>query len=279
MGINLFRNFRINIFIYYFLTVTIFLLIEYYFLALLQLQTVWLLGVVLLCFVILSGVFISKLAIDPLVEYVRNLQNLSKETLHELNLPISTIMTNLQLLEKGITDEKSLKRLGRIESACEMLTQRYNELEYMIKTQSRQEIKEHFFLNDLLKERVAFLEKIYPQVAFELELEAMEIYTDKIGLAKVIDNLIDNAIKYSKESKVVLIKVKEGTISVIDFGIGMDEVEIVKIFDQFYQVNPSMKGFGIGLKMVKRFCDENAITLSLQSTPDVGTQVQLQFKI
>lgn len=279
LDINLFRNFRINIFVYYFLTVTVFLLIEYYFLVLLEQRSTLLLGVVLLCFVILSGVFISKLAIDPLVEYVQNLQNLSKETLHELNLPLSTIVTNLQLLQKSTNDEKSLKRLGRIESASKMLTQRYNELEYMIKTQSKQEIKEVFYIDDLVQERVAFLEKIYPHVVFNLELEKMQIFTDKIGLAKVIDNLIDNAIKYSKESKVILIKVKEGTISIIDFGIGMDEVEILKIFDQFYQVNPTMKGFGIGLKMVKRFCDENNIALNLQSTPNVGTQVQLQFKI
>jgi signal transduction histidine kinase len=275
----LFRNFRIHIFAYYFLTVSTFLFVEYYFLTLLEGKTSYLLAVVLLCFVILSGVFISKLAIDPLVEYVKNLQNLSKETLHELNLPISTIITNLQLLRKSIVDEKSVKRLGRIESACEMLKQRYNELEYLIKTQSKQEIKERFCVHDLVVERVAFLERIYPQVSFHLELQKMEIFGDKIGLTKVIDNLIDNAIKYSKDSKSVRIELKQNTLCIVDYGIGMDEVEIVKIFDQFYQVNSSMKGFGIGLKMVKRFCDENNIILNLQSTPNVGTKVELQFKI
>ena len=258
---------------------SLFLLIGHYTLVSLGVQNIALLAVILLCFVALSGVFISKLAIDPLEEYVKNLQNLSKETLHELNLPLSTIVTNLQLLQKSSADEKSLKRLGRIQSACEMLTQRYNELDYLIKTQSKQEIKERFSVEALLQERVAFLQKIYPQAAFELELEKMEIFGDKIGLSKVVDNLIDNAIKYSKESKIVIIKLKEGTISVIDFGIGMDEVEILRIFDQFYQVNATMKGFGIGLKMVKRFCDENNIALHLQSTPNVGTQVRLQFKI
>ena len=118
----------------------------------------------MLFFVILSGFFISKLAVDPLAEYVKNLQDLSKETLHELNLPISTIITNTQMLEKNLADEKSKKRLLRIQNACEMLKQRYNELEYMIKMQSKQNLQEEFFLDDLVQTRVTFLEKIYPHM-------------------------------------------------------------------------------------------------------------------
>ena len=48
----------------------------------------------------------SKLGVDPLVRHVNNLQTLSKETLHELNLPISTIKTNIHMLKKNITNEK-----------------------------------------------------------------------------------------------------------------------------------------------------------------------------
>lgn len=254
------------------------MLIQHYFLTLFEGKNSYLLAVVLLCFVVLSGVFISKLAIDPLVEYVKNLQNLSKETLHELNLPITTIKTNLQLLRKGMIEEKSLLRLDRIEAACEMLTQRYNELEHLIKTQSRQEIKELFCVAQLVRERTLFLQRVYPSLIFELRLEPLEIVGDRVGLTKVIDNLIDNAIKYSKEIKKVSITLEKRVLFVRDYGIGMDEVSILKIFDQFYQVNTTMKGFGIGLWMVKRFCDENNIALSIHSTLGEGTEVSLEFK-
>ncbi len=90
----------------------------------------------MLCFSALGGVMISKLAIDPLQEHVTNLQNLSKETLHELNLPISTIFTNSNMLKKNMQSEKDLKRLTRIDTACSMLQERYNELDYMIKKQN-----------------------------------------------------------------------------------------------------------------------------------------------
>ena len=232
----------------------------------------------IICFVILSGIFISKLAVDPLLEYVKNLQNLSKETLHELNLPISTIMTNSQMLKKGISDERALKRISRIDSACEMLSLRYNELEYMIKMQSKQEIKESFSLDDLVTQRVEFLSKIYPTAAFNLSLEKMQLYSDKIGLSKVIDNIIDNGVKYSKNTKKIDIRITNKTLFIQDYGIGMDEVEVMQIFDNYYQTNTDIKGFGIGLSMVKRFCDENEIGLSFNSLKNAGTTVELQFK-
>jgi len=246
--------------------------------VILKIENIYLLAIVMLCFVILSGIFISKLAIDPLVEYVKNLQNLSKETLHELNLPISTIVTNTQMLEKNLSDEKALRRLHRIQSACDMLKLRYNELEYMIKMQSKQDIKEEFSLKELIEQRVAFLEKIYPQVSFHLELEDVSIINDKTGLAKVIDNLIDNGVKYSQNSTSIDIRLKNNILEIQDYGIGMDEIALVRIFDNYYQANKEIQGFGIGLSMVKRFCDANNIDLSFNSKPDIGTTVLLNFK-
>jgi signal transduction histidine kinase len=230
------------------------------------------------CFVVLSGIFISKLAVDPLSEYVKSLQNLSKETLHELNLPVSTIKSNATMISKSLSDEKSLKRGSRIEAACKMLEQRYNELDYMIKTQSLQEIYEEIELDILLQERVDFLQALYPQITFNLKLQKSKIFNDKIGLSKVIDNIIDNGVKYSKNSTQLEIEVQGTTLSIRDYGCGMDEVELLQIFDTYYQSNENMKGFGIGLSMVKRFCDTNEIKLNFKSQKEKGTTVLLQFK-
>lgn len=278
MGTNLFRNLRLNIFFYYFLTVISFITLVYYFINVLDIQNLYLFGVIVFCFVVLSGIFISKLAVDPLLDYVTHLQALSKETLHELNLPISTITTNTQMLTKSIEDEKSLKRIARIENACEMLKERYNELDYLIKMQSEQDVKELFFVDALLEKRVAFLQKLYPHMEFHLEVSEMELLGDKTGLSKVIDNLIDNAVKYSPNSQKIEIELKNRTLVIQDYGVGMDEVELLHIFDKYYQTNRDMQGFGIGLSLVKRFCDKNAIELIFESSKDIGTKVKLKFK-
>jgi signal transduction histidine kinase len=258
--------------------VTGFLLLAYYFTNILHVNNIYLFALIVLCFVILSGVFISKLAVDPLAEYVHDLQNLSKETLHELNLPISTITTTTQLLSKNCNDEKILKRIGRIDSACEMLKERYNELDYLIKMQTNQNIKEEFFANQLVEERVTFMQKIYPKIQFNLSMEAMPICSDKKGLSKVIDNIIDNGVKYSNTSKNIDIEVKNNVITIKDYGVGIDEVELVRIFDHYYQTNKNMQGFGIGLSLVKRFCERNNIELIFESSKNIGTTVALKFK-
>ncbi len=252
--------------------------ILYYFTAVTEVENTALLIFTLLGLAIFAGAIISKLSIDPLFEHVTNLQNLSTETLHELNLPISTIKTNIHMLKKGLESEKDFKRLARVESACEMLQQRYNELDYMIKLQSSNITYEEFELSELVKNRVEFLGRIYPHMEFELQLSPHVIKNDKIGLSKVIDNLIDNAVKYSRDIHKISIRLHDHSLYIEDHGCGMDEVELIKIFDKYYQSNKNMKGFGIGLSMVKRFCDANAITLNFKSKPNVGTTVILKFK-
>ena len=274
----MFRNLRINIFIYYFLTATTFLIVLYYFLNVIQIENIFLLGVVLISLITLCGVIISKLSVDPLAQHVNNLQNLSKETLHELNLPISTIKTNMHMLRKNIENEKDLKRALRIESACDMLEQRYNELDYMIKLQSANIKDESFGLDELVKQRIEFLKPIYPHVQFNLNLISTQIHNDKVGLSKVIDNLIDNAVKYSQSNTNIDIDLDAYELRIKDYGCGMDEVELLQIYDNYYQSNGNIQGFGIGLSMVKRFCDANTILLNLKSKPDVGTTVILKFK-
>ena len=250
----------------------------YYTIFIIKVQHIVLVIVLLVSLSILFAITISKLSIDPLQEYVTNLQNLSKDTLHELNIPVSTIQTNTQMLQKNITDEKSKKRLMRIQKASDILLERYSELDYMIKAQTSQNLDEEIELDKLITDKVDFLSSLYHDVKFQLDLEKSTIIIDKIGLSKTIDNIIDNGVKYSKDKKVITITLKDKRLSIKDFGVGIDEVELVKIFDRYYQNDDSMQGFGIGLNMVKRFCDKNQIKLAFNSKVGVGTTVVLEFR-
>jgi len=221
---------------------------------------------------------IAKLATDPLLEYIRHLKALSSETLHELNLPIATIKTNLSLIKRSCQDEKIQKRVQRIQEATAMLTQRYEELEYLIKTQTMKKIRETFDIKELVENLIDFLKNIYPSHQFVSDLHSKEITNDPIGLGKVIDNLVDNAVKYSSKNSKITITFQNNTLAIQDEGEGIDEVEMIKIFDRYYQINDNAKGFGIGLAMVKKFCDSNDIELLIDSKRGKGTTIQLKFK-
>lgn len=224
------------------------------------------------------GGILAKIAITPLREHFYHLERFSKETLHELNLPINTITANVQMLRKSHSDEKSLKRLERIEIAAEMLKERYNELDYMIKKQSERERIEHFDLGQVIEERLVFLRSLYPSVTWNVSVASYAVNCDRIGLGKVIDNLIENGVKYSPKSPIITITLQENTVNICDNGIGMDEITLMHIYDRYYQNDSTMAGYGIGLNLVKRYCDRYGIALHISSHINEGTCVKLEFK-
>lgn len=260
------------------MSVVILLLALHYIVVVLGFTNYLLIFISVIALATIVGLVITSMAVAPLKEHFKKLERFSKETLHELNLPINTIMANTKMLTRSHSDEKSQKRIQRIEAACNMLKERYNELDYMIKKQMRKERVESFDLAELITERVLILQSLYASAEFTLNLESLVIEMDRIGFQKVIDNIIDNAVKYSEGSALVEIELSGTTLSIKDSGVGMDEVALLKIFDRYYQEDNSMPGFGIGLGLVKAYCDQYHIRLSVHSKKDHGTTIILNLQ-
>jgi signal transduction histidine kinase len=260
--------------------ITVFLVVSglYYFVVVLGFRDLNIILAIAFVLTGLMGMIMAALALEPLRAHFENLERFTKETLHELNLPISTITANTNMLKKGISDAKTLKRIDRINTAAQMLQERYEELNYLIQKQMQKELIETFELSEVILERVDLLRSLYSRFEFEHALEKAEIRADRLGLLKVIDNLIENAVKYSKDSRKILLSFKDGVLSIIDYGEGMDEVEILNIFDRYYQNDATMPGFGIGLGLVKSYCDRYKIGLHVKSKKHEGTTVLLNFK-
>lgn len=274
----MFRNLTWVILGYYFASVFLVLAGVYFTLFTLKIDSPFLLLVIAGVPTVLMGMLMAALALEPLRSHFEQLERFSRETLHELNLPISTITANASMLKKNCVDEKSLRRLERIEEATAMLRARHDELNYLIKKQMQMEQIEVFALDTLLHERVDFLSALYGRFEWSVAIEPTQIRADAIGLAKVIDNLIENAVKYSGASRRIEVELKEARLRITDFGVGMDEGVLLHIFDRYYQNDATMPGFGIGLHLVKRYCDRHRIGLHVKSVKDEGTTVVLNFK-
>ncbi len=227
--------------------------------------------------VVLGGM-LSKLAIEPLTAHFETLERFSKETLHELNIPIATIRTNTQMLRRHCDDAKALRRIGRIESACDLLKDRYDELEYLIKRQMQRETIEVFAADDMIGKRIDALREIYADRPLQSDLERICLKLDRMGFIKVFDNLVDNAVKHSPPHKAVRVTLHDGELRIIDEGRGMDELELFKVFDRYYQSDEGVPGYGIGLDLVKRYCDRHRIALRIESAPGEGTQMILDLR-
>ncbi|MGA9046366.1 sensor histidine kinase [Sulfuricurvum sp.] len=274
----MFRSVQIALASLYVTTTAILIAGIYYVHQVLGVEQWGIIAFVSLILTLIAGGVLAKIAITPLREHFEHLERFSKETLHELNLPINTITANAQMLRKTHNDEKSLKRLDRIETATEMLKERYNELDYLIKKQTERERIESFDLSELIEERLGFLRSLYPSVIWELSLEPQRVTCDRIGLGKVIDNLVENGVKYSGQIPHIAINLRDQSLSICDQGIGMDEITLMRIYDRYYQNDSTMAGFGIGLSLVKRYCDRHHINLHVASRVGEGTCVKLEFK-
>jgi len=273
----LFRNFFLSIALFYVVSVLTVVAGVFFLQLQFQIMSITTLLLIALPFSLLLGWMFSKLAIEPLVSHFQTLERFSKETLHELNIPISTIRTNAQMLEKGCPDEKARRRIGRITAACDLLRERYDELDYLIKHQMRREQIENVDLEALLRQRCEALQEIYPSHRLACDLESISLKLDKMGFIKVVDNLIDNAVKNAPAGSTIGIVLRNRSLQVRDEGHGIDEVALFKVFDRYYQSDDSLPGFGIGLDLVKRYCDRHRISLAIDSAPGKGTTVRLHF--
>ncbi|WP_121626657.1 sensor histidine kinase [Poseidonibacter antarcticus] len=210
--------------------------------------------------------------LKPLFTSDDNLQKNLKETIHELNIPVSTIKMNTQLLEKKITDEKSLKRLNRIKEASNNLIKLYEDMEYNIKKEIDKIEKQNCFLDEVIANSINKFDDIKKDTIIKSNVPDIKLLTDTNGFLKVIDNLILNAIKYNtKQDPEIDISFNDNILSIFNKGEKIDTKNLLIIFDRYYQTDPSHEGFGLGLNIVKEFCDKNKIIIKIDTHPNGNT--------
>jgi two-component system OmpR family sensor kinase len=221
-------------------------------------------------------VVISSLIMAPKKEMEVHLEHLVNDIIHELNIPLSTIRANSDMLKRSLKeDSRSLQRLSRIEDASARLERLYAELVYRIKKETQQIEKERFLLAEMVRERVrCFEEQGRNPFALDIPEEVM-IMADRIGFEQMLDNLIANAMKYSDKEALITIAFQDKTLSIKDRGIGMESTELMRVMERYFQSDPGREGKGIGLALVKAYCDSEGIDIHIRSQKGEGTDVRL----
>ena len=202
------------------------------------------------------------------------LTSLTNNIIHELNIPLATIQANASLLKKQHSDEKSLKRIERVEDATVRLKKLYDELVYGIRKEMHTVEKETFDLAVLVEKSVALFQE-QKRNTLHLNVAPYVLNADKIGFEQMFENILSNAMKYSSKDKPISVTLVEGILAVEDEGIGMSPTELLQVYERYYQANEAQDGQGIGFALIKSYCDASEIDIHIDSEKGKGTKVSL----
>ena len=217
---------------------------------------------------------------------------------HEFKTPISTIA----LAGEMLSDSSISKTPEKLERFTNMIREENKRLGVLVESilqtavLDKGDFKLHrtdFDLNELIQSAV---EKIYLQVeqkkgklSTHLSAKKSIIWADKVHITNIVLNLLDNALKYSKEIPDISIStenISDGILlSVKDNGIGISKDDSKKIFDQFYRVSTgnvhNIKGFGLGLSYVRAIVIKHGGQISVDSELNKGStfKIYIPFKI
>lgn len=264
--------------IIYFVTMFTLLLSIYRFVETWHLSTfnIFAAGVLVLLVAMGWGYVLTTLIFAPSKKMENTLTTLTNEIIHELNIPLSTIKANTTLLKKNTEDEKTLKRLERIDDASLRLQRLYDELVYTLSKEIHEIEKETFDIQHTIEERVSFF-KEQGRNDFEVLVKPYAVIADKIGFEQMVDNIISNAMKYSEKTSLISIALHDDVLTVEDKGVGMSASELLRVHERYFQGDEKTTGKGIGLSLVKAYCDSENIAMQIQSEKNVGTQVLLNL--
>jgi two-component system, OmpR family, sensor histidine kinase CiaH len=220
-------------------------------------------GFTFLLLIVAGAVFVYR-SVKQQLQFSQEQQNFMMALTHELKTPIAVAKLNLETLQKRKLDEQQQQRLiqttlqeaNRLNSLCNnmLLSSQIEASNFRIST-------EEINFSQLVKECVQDFIVRFPQRHISpLVIDDIFLDGDTLLLQMAVNNLIDNAIKYSAKETAIAVLLKEQnnniTLQVKDEGKGIADEEKKKVFDKFYRTGNAAtkgaKGTGLGLYLTKK---------------------------
>ena len=224
----------------------------------------------LLLFGVLSY-FLSILALRPMQDAITQLDNFSKDLIHDLNTPITSILLNMKLLDAK-SQFRDNKPLLRIKRSVEDIGELHHNLTVLLQEETMIIREENLF--NIINEVVLTHKKIYEDINFDTKEAEFFAKINRDAFKQVIVNIISNACKYNRKDGYIKVYIKNKALCIEDSGIGIENPK--NIFERSYKEHTS--GNGIGLDIVKRLCYAMEIEIYVVSTLEIGTTISLKFK-
>jgi signal transduction histidine kinase len=250
----------------------------------------------LLALALIGGVSLALRAAGRAVRLSQMKSEFVSNVSHELRTPVASIRVFGELLRMGRTqDPDKIREYGEhIEGESRRLTRLIDNILDFSRIESGR--KEYRFaegdVRDVVEAVIHTFEVWLATQGLEIVLETSggplpQVRMDEDAIAQAFQNLLDNAVKYSGESKKVLVTLsaEDGcvAIAVRDFGIGIARDEQRRIFERFHRVGTGLvhdvKGSGLGLSIVHHIVAAHGGAITVDSEPGKGSTFTMRLPV
>lgn len=247
-------------------------------------------GLVFLILILYGAFFIFRSLKKQLLWQLQQ-QNFMMAITHELKTPIAIAKLNLETLlirelpneKKNDLLKKSLDEIHRLNSITSniLVSSQLESGGYLIN-------KEELNFSELLHKTVIEFQNRFPERIVHTEIaENVNTDGDVLLLQIIVNNLIENAAKYSEKDMPISVKLKskntKGVLQVEDKGIGIADEEKKKIFQRFYRIGNEAtrkrKGTGLGLYLCHRIAIDHQATIKVEDNEPNGSIFVFEFNI
>ncbi|WP_066389494.1 sensor histidine kinase [Helicobacter himalayensis] len=242
------------------------------------------LGAYFVLILLLMGVVafvLVKFFLKPINAHIQQLDTFIKDATHEINTPLSIILMSIETLKTHNLNQEDKKKIARIKLASLQLGQVYQALVASNFPHSIEQMRSNLALDSLLNERLEFFAPFFSQKKLQLQsdIKPAQFYASKEKIITLFDNLLNNAIKYTKKSGFISLKLESGLFEIANTSAGLGVVNKERIFERYERFNRESGGFGIGLSLVKQICDEYKISITTKELVSQNGEVMVQFSL
>ncbi len=246
-------------------------------------------GLTFLAVILVGAVYVYR-ATRRQLRLSQQQQNFMMTVTHELKTPIAVARLNLETLQKRQLQEDQKKKLiantlqeaDRLNVLCSniLLASQLDAGAYKLN-------KTTFNISDLAESVVSDFSQRFTERSFESSIEdKLQLHGEENLLQMMMNNLVENAIKYSPKDQPVLIELyqqqQQIIFSVKDKGEGIADEEKEKIFEKFYRIGNestrTTKGTGLGLYLCKKIAKDHRASIAVKNEKGGGSEFSVTFK-
>lgn len=215
---------------------------------------------------------------------------------HELKTPLATISLAIDSLtnEKVIHDTEKIKYYsGMIKDENKRMNKQVEKILQSARIEKQdvklnlQELNAHQIISKVAQNLSLQIQEKNGQLNIHLDAAHHTIMADEVHFSNVVFNLLDNAIKYSKENPEITVSTKKNSnmlvVKVKDNGVGMNRETQARVFEKFYRAHTGnlhdVKGFGLGLSYVKAIVEAHGGKAKVESALGKGSTFSVYFPL